>query len=157
MNTLITPTQVLRLAFGAAEPVPADTVSEADIAAAEARYIAPAIGKSLYGALLEGGHEAFVADYLAAPAALFTRLVIQPRLAIKTAAVGAVSPRTSYGQAADKTAQRELLRSLRTEARALLQRAVGHLDSHAAEFPEYKPEESVFKRCMIHGDIVQTL
>ena len=41
MNTLITPTQLLQQAFGSGEYLQPDTFSEADIAAAEERYLLP--------------------------------------------------------------------------------------------------------------------
>lgn len=44
MKTLITPLQVLRLAFGEGEYLPPESVTEADIAAAERRYLVPVIG-----------------------------------------------------------------------------------------------------------------
>ena len=54
MKTLVTPLQALRLAFPEGEALPPGTVAEADIAAAERRYIVPVIGRALHARLLEG-------------------------------------------------------------------------------------------------------
>lgn len=156
MKTLITPLQVVSLAFGDGEGLPPETVTEADIAAAERRYIVPVIGWKLYGRLLGGACPAFTAEYLAAPAALFTRVAIQPRLDIRTGRCGTTAPRSSFAQPADETALRALLRSLRTQARTLLRRAADHLAAHRDEFPEYDPDEDILNRCSIHGNLVQT-
>ena len=67
MKTLISPLQTLRLAFGDGDTLPPETIAETDIAAAEARWIVPAIGRDLHEKLLRGAHPDFCADYLAAP------------------------------------------------------------------------------------------
>ena len=155
MNTLITPLQVLKLAFGNGEYLPPDAFGEADIAAAEQRYIVPVIGPELYEKLLSGTHAEFRDEYLAPPAALFTRLALQPRLDIRTGQCGTSAPKSSWGQPADKEALRRQCRALRSEARTLLRRAVAYLDSHRREFPEYLPEKNILNRCTTDGGFVQ--
>ena len=155
MNTLITPLQVLKLAFGNGENLPPDTFGEADIAAAEQRHIIPVIGQELYEKILSGTHAEFRDEYLAAPAALFTRLALQPRLDIRTGQCGTSAPKSSWGQPADKEALRRQCRALRSEARTLLRRAVAYLDSHRREFPEYLPEKNILNRCTTDGGFVQ--
>ena len=43
MNTLVTPLQVLKLAFGEGEYLPPEIIAEADIAGAEQRHIVPVV------------------------------------------------------------------------------------------------------------------
>ncbi|WP_300256578.1 hypothetical protein [uncultured Alistipes sp.] len=155
MNTLITPLQVLKLAFGNGENLPPDAFGEADIAAAEQRHIIPVIGQELYEKILSGTHAEFRDEYLAPPAALFTRLALQPRLDIRTGQCGTSAPKSSWGQPADKEALRRQCRALRSEARTLLRRAVAYLDSHRREFPEYLPEKNILNRCTTDGGFVQ--
>ena len=73
MNTLVTPLQVLKLAFGEGEYLPPEIIAEADIAGAEQRHIVPFVGRALYEKLLAGSYPDFRTEYLASPAALFTR------------------------------------------------------------------------------------
>lgn len=94
MKTLITPLQVLRLAFGEGEYLPPESVTEADIAAAERRYLVPVIGLTLYEKLLGGACADFRTGYLEAPAALFTRAVLQPRLDVRTGQCGTTVPKS---------------------------------------------------------------
>lgn len=155
MKTLVTPLQVLKLAFAEGDYLPTDTVTEADIAAAEHRYIVPVIGTSLYEKLLNGAHADFLADFLAAPAALFTRLTLQPRLDVRTGQCGTTAPKSDTGQPAADDARRALARTLRAEARAMLRRAALHLRSHPAEFPEYDPAQDILNRCSTDGGFVQ--
>ena len=157
MNTLITPAEALRLAFREGETLPPGIIAEADIAAAEHRYLVPVLGQELYAQLLGGAYGVFREAYLAAPAALCVRLLLQPRLDILTGACGTTAPRSSWSEPADEEALRRLRRALRTEIRALLRRATDYLDTHRAEFPEYDPAKNILKRCSTDGGFVQTL
>ena len=156
MNTLVTPLQVLKLAFGEGEYLPPEIIAEADIAGAEQRYIVPVVGRALYEKLLAGSYPDFRTEYLASPAALFTRAVLQPRLDVRTGQCGTVAPKSAAYQPAGTQALRELQRSLRRQARTLLRRAAEHLETHSAEFPEYDPHKNILNRCTTDGNFVQT-
>ena len=156
MNTLVTPLQVLKLAFGEGEYLPPEIIAEADIAGAEQRHIVPVVGRALYEKLLAGSYPDFRTEYLASPAALFTRAVLQPRLDVRTGQCGTVAPKSAAYQPAGTQALCELQRSLRRQARTLLRRAAEHLETHAAEFPEYDPHKNILNRCTTDGNFVQT-
>ena len=98
MNTLVTPLQVLKLAFGEGEYLPPEIIAEADIAGAEQRHIVPVVGRALYEKLLAGSYPDFRTEYLASPAALFTRAVLQPRLDVRTGQCGTTAPKSAYAQ-----------------------------------------------------------
>lgn len=155
MKTLINPAQVIALAFADGEYLAPEAIGEGDIAAAEGRHIVPVVGQALYDKLLAGSYAEFTAEYLAAPAALFTRLAIQPRLDIRTGQCGTVAPKSAAYQPAAAESLRVLRRSLRRQARTLLRRAAQHLDAHADEFPEYDSDRNILKRCLTDGDLVQ--
>ena len=142
MNTLVTPLQVLKLAFGEGEYLPPEIIAEADIAGAEQRHLA-------------GSYPDFRTEYLASPAALFTRAVLQPRLDVRTGQCGTTAPKSAYAQPAGDTARRHLRRALLAQARTLLHRAAEHLRAHRDEFPEYDPENDIFNRCTTDGGFVQ--
>ncbi|WP_346700363.1 hypothetical protein [uncultured Alistipes sp.] len=155
MNTLISPLQLLKLAFREGEYLPPETFGEADIAAAEQRYIVPVIGPELHEKLLAGDHADFRNTYLATPLALFTRLALQPRLDIRTGQCGTTAPKSSWSQPADDEARLRHRHALRCEARTLLRRASDYLENNRDEFPEYRPEKNIFNRCMTDGGFVQ--
>ena len=119
MNTLVTPLQVLKLAFGEGEYLPPEIIAEADIAGAEQRHIVPVVGRALYEKLLAGSYPDFRTEYLASPAALFTRAVLQPRLDVRTGQCGTTAPKSAYAQPAGDTARRHLRRALLAQARML--------------------------------------
>ena len=142
MNTLISPAQAVRLAFGDGEWLPPEALTEADIAAAEERHIVPVIGRALHERLLEGQYPDFVTSHLAACTALFTRALVQPRLDIRTGQSGT-------------TARRALRRSLLAQARTLLRRAAGYLADHRDTIPEYDPDSDILNHCTTDGNLVQ--
>ena len=155
MNTLIPPAQAVALAFADGEYLAPESVTQSDIAAAEQRYLVPVIGRLLYEKLLSGSHAGFTTEYLAAPAALFTRIALQPRLDVRTGQCGTTAPKSAYAQPAGDTARRHLRRALLAQARTLLHRAAEHLRAHRDEFPEYDPENDIFNRCTTDGGFVQ--
>lgn len=156
MTTLISPQQVRQLAFGS-ERLPACIPSEADITAAARRYLLPVVGEGLYEALLGGAYADFTQEYLAAPLALLTRLVVQARLDVRTDSCGTSAPRSSWTQPAPEESLRALRQSLMVQARTLLRRAAEHLDAHRGAFAEYDPGKSSLKRCCCDGGLVQIL
>ena len=146
---------MLKLAFGEGEYLPPEIIAEADIAGAEQRHIVPVVGRALYEKLLAGSYPDFRTEYLASPAALFTRAVLQPRLDVRTGQCGTTAPKGSSGQPAADTPLRDRQRALRTEARTLLRRASEYLSDHRDEFPEYDPARDILKRCSTDGCLVQ--
>lgn len=155
MQTLITPKQAVALAFSDGEQAPAGAVTDSDLAAAEARYIVPVIGKSLHEKLLAGAYPELLAGYVAPAAALFARVVAQPRLGISTLPGGLAAPRSDGYQPAAEAAVRRLQRMLRGKARTLLRRAAAHIAAYSDDYPEYDAEQDIFNRCRIDGDLIQ--
>ena len=154
---LISPTRALRLAFAAEECLPPGTDAEADIAAAEERYILPVVGPKLYERLLAGAYPTLVDDFLAAPTALYTRAMIQPRLDIRTGRCGTSAPDSDRTRPAGAEPIRIRRRTLLAEARTLLRRASRHLTAHRDEYPEYDPHRDIFNRCTFDGSLIQSL
>ena len=155
MNTLVTPLQVLKLAFGEGEYLPPEIIAEADIAGAEQRHIVPVVGRALYEKLLAGSYPDFVFDYIASASAVLTRVGLQLWLDDGIGKCGTTAPKSAYAQPAGDTARRHLRRALLAQARMLLHRAAEHLRAHRDEFPEYDPENDIFNRCTTDGGFVQ--
>ncbi len=150
MKTLITPLQALKLAFGDSEFLPPETIAETDIAAAEERWIVPALGRKLHDRLLAGASSEFRTEYLAAPVALYTRALVQSRLNLRTDRIGTVVPKSDHAQPADDEALRRLRLQLLRQARTLLTRAVAYIEGHPGLFPEYAPTT----RCSLDGGLL---
>ena len=155
MKTLLTSEQVVSLAFAGGDYLDPAAVAPGDIAAAEQRYLVPVIGPRLYERLLAGGYPDLVTDYLATPLALWTRVLVQARLEVCTGSCGVVAADPEGADPVAEDQSLRLLHGLKSQARALMQRASDHLDEQAADYPEYDPLHNILKRCRIHGDFVQ--
>ncbi len=155
MKTLISPTQVRRLAFGDGEQLAPDAITQPDIAAAEERHLVPVVGRALHEKLLGGSYPELVDDYLAAPVALLARLAAQPRLDLRTGRRGTTVAYDDAARPADEATRRRLMQALRSEARALLRRAARHLATENRRYPEYVDASNILNRCTTDGGLVQ--
>ena len=155
MKNIITPHQAVELAWGTGEYMSPLSVSAADIAAAENRYLVPVIGHRMAAALAAGSYEELCRDYAAPALALFVRYMVQPALDIRTAQAGSVVQRSSGSEPADAEARAASLRSLRRRAGELLRRLSDKLESDPAAYPEYDSANNILKHCTTDGGIVQ--
>lgn len=156
MKTLISPVQALRLAFPEGGALAPETITEADLAAAEHRYLRPVVGAALHERLLDGAYADFTADCLAPCAALAARLLAGRRLDLHATRIGTLAPKSDCGGPPGEPSLRARQRALRAELQSLLRRASDYLDGHRARFPEYDPEANVLNRCTTDGGFVQS-
>ena len=155
MNTLISPTEVLRRAFRGHERLPADLIREADIVSVEWCFVRPIFGDALHDRLLLGADAAFVTDFLADAVALLCRYRVLPRMMHHCTMVGLLRPHPSESALADVEALSHDRRAAKQEAITLLRRAVRYVEAHAADFPEYDPDNNVLNHCSTDGGFVQ--
>ena len=155
MKTIISPAEAVSLGWGTGEYVPPEAVSEADIAAAEHRYITPVIGARMAEALADGRYEDLRSDYAAPALAMFVRVMLQPAMDIRSGQAGAVVQSGACAEPAAAEARAASLRSLRRRAGELLRRLSDRLDAESHSYPEYSPQQNILKRCSTDGGIVQ--
>ena len=154
-QTIITPRQVIDIAFSDGEWIAEGVITEADITAAIERWIVPVVGRDLLDAVAQGGYEEFSSEYLRPAIALYTRLLVQPRLNVQTSQLGLSSPAGSSRRAADEKARGELQHALHLRAQAMRKRVAEYLEQNATAIAEYRSEENVLNRCSCDGGFVQ--
>ena len=150
MRMLITPTDVMSLAFSRDEHYNVAVVTDLDIAAAEERYLCPIVGRTLYDKLLAGNYPSLKADYVAPMVAAWTRYLVEPLLASRCDICV-----EGHATTADNVSLAERCRSLRLRARTLTRSLAEHLNAQASDYPEYNPNTNPLNRCSIDGNIVQ--
>lgn len=155
-NMIVTPAEVIELAFKDGGYVSADAVGEEDISAAVSRWVEPVAGAGLCRAVAAGRYPE-ARRHFAVAAAVATRLEIQPRLNAATGQAGLTQASNIFAVAAAESARIELMRSLRVEVGIQLRRLSGYLDENAESIPEYDPRNNVLKRCVTDGGFVQVL
>jgi hypothetical protein len=152
MKRLITPDDVLRLAYSSSELLPSTIVLDVDIIEAECRHVAPVLGKELVERLEAGEYEALMNNYVAPAIALWTRYGVEQVAYHRSAACHDERP-----TAADNERLRTTLRALSEKASTLTRRLSDHLNAHGDDYPEYDPIKNPLNRCFIYGNIVEIL
>lgn len=88
MTTLVTPREVIDLAFADGGYLPPEAIGTVDIAAAEARYLLPVTGPALWQKLAEGEYPTLREEFAAPAAACAVRVAMQPALDLHGGAGG---------------------------------------------------------------------
>ena len=153
MNRLITPEKVIQLAFGEAEYLSEQAVSDADIVAATSRYIRPIIGQKLAERLVENSYPELLDEYVAPALAAAVRYMVQPLINLRTGDSGLVAPKGECFGTPSKEATAELQLRLKCRMRELLRRLSDHLNSNS--YAEYNADCNILNRCFIDGGVVQ--
>ena len=156
-NNVITPAEVVEVAFSDCGYLSSDVVAEADIAVAVERWITPVVGEPLLEAVAAGRYAELKSDYLLPAIALYTRLVVQPRLNGATGQLGLTVVGASTQRAASDGVRQELQRAIKERASGALKRLSRYLDEHADEIAEYDEKCNILKRCSCDGGFVQIL
>lgn len=104
MTTLVTPREVIDLAFADGGYLPPEAIGTVDIAAAEARYLLPVTGPALWQKLAEGEYPTLREEFAAPAAACAVRVAMQPALDLHGGAGGTTVTKSSACQAARTTA-----------------------------------------------------
>ena len=98
MTTLVTPREVIDLAFADGGYLPPEAIGTVDIAAAEARYLLPVTGPALWQKLAEGEYPTLREEFAAPAAACAVRVAMQPALDLHGGAGGTTVTKSSACQ-----------------------------------------------------------
>jgi hypothetical protein len=150
---IITPAKVAELAFRAPDFILSDSIGEATILAAQQKFIAPVFGE-LYPRLCEEAYTGFVNEYVAPALALYVKMQMLPSLAVQAGGGGVVEVTSKNMARASDAKLRHAMRRLRSDAAALIERAVAHIEAWPEEYPEYDPRDNILNRVLIDGGIV---
>lgn len=148
MTTLVTPREVIDLAFADGGYLPPEAIGTVDIAAAEARYLLPVTGPALWQKLAEGEYPTLREEFAAPAAACAVRVAMQPALDLHGGAGGTTVTKSSACQPAGQQQLAASHRALRNRLSALLHALSDHLDAHPSDYPEYAPEKNVLHRVL---------
>ena len=154
MQTLISKEEAIALAFADTGYFDPGGLSEAEIAAAEVRYLVPVTGRALYERMLAGDYAPLREDYAAPAAAFAVRLLVQPMRDIHAGSGGTTGPYSGNYRPAGAEQLTQARRALRTKARALLERLSDYLATHAGAYPEYDPRGDAMRRISTEGGLV---
>jgi len=157
MTKLITPTQVISLAF---EDVNLYTtkIKDAHIYVAQEEYLRPLLGNDFYDDMIakfgDSPYASLIADYLLIPLAYFVKYVALPELTISVSSLGMnlVQPE---GTIATTDKQAGLMRQQAMDvANALMNKAIRYIEDNETTFTEYNQADTVKSESKVLGGII---
>lgn len=153
MSTLISPKEVIDTAFNGSPVIESFEIPESIILAAEQKFIKPVLG-NLFPNLQSGSHSSLLSEYIKPALAYYVKLLLIPTMSVQTGMMGVVRWKGDNFAPADNKYISALSKSTRSQANTLMQRAVDHIESNPAAYPEYDPAENVLNRISICSSIV---
>lgn len=155
MNTLVSASEVVEIAFGARESMLQRVDDPTLIEAAQYKYLRPVFG-ALYDAMCEGRYTRFRNEYIKVPLALYVKAMLIPSLGVRTEAVGMIAPGDQTFDDAPTGNVDLLRRDLFARAELLLRRAVEYVELNSSMFPEYDPRSNILNRVSVKANIIMS-
>lgn len=153
METLITPQEVIDLAFPGNFTLNTKSIGETTILSAQQKFIRPVLG-DLYDRVESGGLPELLDEYIKPPLAHYVKLLLLPVLSASVGSIGIVQPKGSTFTAADAKNLSALRKQARSEAMGLMLRAVQHIEDNPELYPEYNISDNILNRTSITSQIV---
>lgn len=152
-HLLITPQEVIDLAFAANDMITPGSIKQTKIDAAQEKFIRPVLGK-LYDALLAGKYPDLLTDYIRPALAYYVRYSVIPDLAVKLNDKGAQLYASEYASTATDKQRVEMRQQAKDDANALLDKAVRHIVEKRNDFPEYERRDNIRSKVITNGGII---
>lgn len=153
MHTLISPREVVEIAFAGSEPLNESSVGETVIMTAEQKFIRPVLG-NLYDSLLNNLYPELLDEYIKAPLALYVKLLVLPSMAVHTGTMGIVQHHSKNMETSSRSQQSALESQTRASAMSLIKRAITHIELNPTRYPEYDGSQNILNKTSIEGHIV---
>ena len=152
-NLLISPEEVIELAFSPHDQIDPAILTDTRIEAAQLKFLAPAFG-TLYTALCEGSYADFCREYIKPAAAYFVKYHLFLHLSVRIGNDGIIRLNPPDSTPAGTSEIARLRRESRQAAYLLLGKAYAFLRDHASEFPKLGRGSTRHRRARISGGLV---
>lgn len=150
---MITADEVVALAFGGDAHLDRAKISDATILAAQTKFVRPVLG-GVCDKLTSAPYANFIKEWVKLPLALYVKWLLLPELLVEIGASGVVVRSCEDYVGASPEELRLLMQRLRSEADALMDRAVEELDKNPTLYKEYDPHDNVRNRTRIIGGVI---
>ncbi len=154
MNVMITPAEVVALAFGCGSELLCGEITEATIVAAERKYLVPVWGAKMVEKMKAGDYAALVEEWVRPALALYVKRLVLPSLAVKVGVAGVVSYLGEGFERVDEATLARLLRRTKADADALIDKAVEVVEASPEEYPDYCATDNVRHRVNVASGVV---
>lgn len=134
MNNIITPQEVIDIAFPAISNMKAESINEYVVHSTEIKYILPALGEELYGKLADYNE---LREMLKPALAFFVKCELIPSLSLSMSNGGIAVTNPQYMSAATDKQRTLLYESELSKAHILLNEVIADI-AKSGKYPEYK-------------------
>lgn len=134
MNNIITPQEVVDIAFPATSNMKAESINEYVIHSTEIKYLRPALGAELYGKLADYPD---LCEELKPALAFFVKCELIPSLSLNMSNGGIAVANPQYMSAATDKQRTLLYESELSKAHTLLEEVLTRI-AQSGEYPEYR-------------------
>ncbi len=151
---LITPAEVVELAFGGDSNMAPEVVPQRVIRVAQTKLLRPVVGAELYQQIGVQPYAHWFEEWGKLPLALYVKWLMLPTIATRVGMSGVVTPHCDNYRNAESHDLRRVMIATRSEADALMDRAIEELENHPDIYQHYSPEENVRNKVRIVGGVV---
>lgn len=153
MELLISPAEVVEIAFQESEGLRGDIIKDPVIRMAEIKYIKPVLG-SFYDNIREERYREFVNKFIKPPLAFYVRSLVVDNLTVSLGNLGAMQYSADKMKTAPENESAKIKKKARYDADTLLKHAIDYMENHSGEFPSYDRRENIKNRIEIKGGII---
>ena len=152
MKLLITPAEVVALAFTSDGRVRPSQIAETEIAVAQEKYFVSVFG-ALFEAMLEGKYAELAEEWIKPALAEFVKSRVVMTLGVVTAS-GVVTHNLDTAQSAPSDQRVLVARQAFDRAKMLRAKAVSMVEANAANYPEYDSRKNILHKICCEGGII---
>ena len=152
MKLIISPKEVVDIAFQDSPNITEIRISETDIIAAQTKFIKPVLGKLYEG--LQNGQYPELMPFIKAALANFVKLSIIPKLSVSLGNIGIVQPKADMFASANQETLITLKNAAKTNAYNMMKLAINHIETNPELYPKYSPNDNILNRVSIASGFV---
>lgn len=150
---MITADEVIALAFGGDAYIDRAKIADSVIVAAQVKFVRPVLG-DICDKVGVAPYNKFIDEWVKLPLALYVKWLLLPELLVEVGASGVVVRSCEEYVGASAEQLRVMLQRVRSEADALLDRAVEELEKSPTLYSAYSANENIRNRTRIAGGVV---
>jgi len=152
-NLLISPGEVIELAFSSYDQIDPALITDTRIEAAQLKFLAPAV-ENLYAPLTEGLHRDFCQEFIKPALAYFVRYHLFLTLAVRIGNQGINQLILTESSPVEAGQLARLRRESRETAQLFLQKAIDFIRQNPLSFPEWDSGNREKKLARVNGGII---
>ena len=153
MELIITPQEVVDMAFEGEYGITPERIGNNVIASAQQKFIKPVFG-NLLNELGENSPYTELKKLVKAALAQYVKLLMIPKLAVSMGNGGITQIKGTHFASADEECIKALKENTKAEACALIREAVEHIEQNRDNYPEYNPAENILHKVSICSGII---